>query len=190
MTFLRRFTAVAIAVLLLGGCTPDPKIQQPTVTILQPAQLSEGETISAPKSEPILTVSGKIGATNQGDALALDLETIEQLQIVEYKIFDLFENQQVTFEGVLLNDLMDLWQIQPEATFLEIKALNDYTITIPIQTTREIPILFALKQGGKYMERNYRGPAMLVVPPFENKPEIEINRQAFWIRQIESISVS
>ncbi|AFY37134.1 hypothetical protein Lepto7376_0736 [[Leptolyngbya] sp. PCC 7376] len=190
MIFLRKIAALAIAFFLLTSCTPEPQKQQPMVTIIRPADFVKQEAIPLPETEPILTVTGKIQATNQDEALYLDRQTIEQLQIVEYKIFDLFENQQVTFEGVLFNDLMDLWQIQPDATLLEIKALNDYTISVPIQTTREIPILFALKQEGRYMERNYRGPAMLIVPPFENKPEIEITRQAFWIRQIESISVS
>ncbi|OKH19943.1 molybdopterin-dependent oxidoreductase [[Limnothrix rosea] IAM M-220] len=189
MTLSHKIIAVAIAFFLLIGCTPQPQEKQPIITILRSAELTLEKPLPIPKEEPILTVTGKIQAVNQGDQLQFDRPTIEKLQLIQYEIFDLFERKNVTFEGVLLNDLMDLWQIKPDATSLEITALNDYTITVPIQTTREIPILFALKQNGVYLERNYRGPAMLIVPPFNEKPEIKIPRQDFWIWQIESVSV-
>ncbi len=189
MTLSHKILAAAIAFFLLISCSPQPQEKQPIVTILETAELTAESPLPIPEEEPILTVTGKIEAINQGEQLRLDRPTIEKLKRVEYEIFDLFERKNVTFEGVLLNDLMDLWQIESDATSLEITALNDYTITVPIQATREIPILFALKQDGVYMERNYRGPAMLVVPPFSEQLGLDIPRQDFWIWQIESISV-
>lgn len=183
------FLPTAIALLLLPSCGNNPATQPPVQTILREATLSTDQTIPLPTDETLITIRGKIQNTNQDETLLLDRETIESLQLVQFEIFDLFERKNVTFEGVLLQDLIKLWQIDPEATSLEMVALNDYQINLPLASLEEVPMLFALKQDGQYMQPDYRGPAMLIVPHFGNSSTFEHPRPYYWIWQISTITV-
>jgi hypothetical protein len=178
------------SLLFLSSCAPNPEQAPPIETIIRPSRLDSTKTIPIPKKDDIiLTISGKINATNQGNTLQLDRQSIEKLQVVEYQIFDLFEKKQVTFQGILLTDLIALSQPAKEAKTLTISAINDYQIDIPINVLPDAQILFALKQDGQYMQMNYRGPAMLIVPPDQDKLIFPNSRSSYWIWQIKSILV-
>lgn len=173
----------------LFGCTLNPKEKPPIITTVREATRKEGDRLPVPPAptDIVLTIKGNIDASNQGQAIVLDRDTLESLQSIEYKIIDPFEQKENTFQGVYLNDILDLCQISAEAQSIEITALNDYKIEIPLDFIRQVPMLFALKQNGAYMQENYRGPAMLVVPP--HNYDAEFPRQSYWIWQITSIIV-
>jgi len=133
-------------------------------------------------------VTGAVGATNAAGAIQMDRATIEQVGLVEYSVADPFANQSIRYTGVLMRDLLALWQVTADAQSVLLTALNDYAIEIPISDFREYPILFALQADGVYMEPDFKGPAMLVYPvdhyPFDIA---KIKRN--WIWQIRSIEI-
>lgn len=147
-----------------------------------------GSPIPLPQGEVILTVTGKVGNTNVGETIQLDRATIESLGTVAYRVIDPFEQIENEFEGVLMTDLLALWQVSEDAQSLHLTALNDYQVEIPLAEFSEYPILFALKTNGKYMKPDYRGPAMLVLP-YAHYDFDRIYTDEYWIWQIESIIV-
>ena len=158
-------------------------------TTISEATLSTGDPIPTPSEDIILTVTGNIGTSNETDQIVMDIPTIESLGQVEYTVLDPFKDEEIIYTGVLMSDLLDLWQISEDATNLQMTALNDYTVDVPISLIREFPVIFALQADGQYMPIADKGPAMLVLP--YNHFEFERpSSDAYWIWQIKSIDVN
>lgn len=184
----RQLWIVPALALFMGGCATDAKFDD-VYTQITPPQLQAGKPIPLPKSEPILKVTGRLGNTNQDDHIIMDRQTIESLGLVEYSILDLFEQQDRVFQGVLMRDLLDLWQVDPQAKTINLKALNDYNIQVPIIWLKEYPVIFALQQDGEIMQPDYRGPAMLIFP-YQQFPSVsEFSEKSYWIWQIKEMNV-
>ncbi len=180
---------VPLFVIVASGCDPQPDFDSAYTRISEGTFTLQAENdIPLPQGETILTITGQINAHNEGNSIVMDLSTIEAVGLVEYTVEDPFEERQRTFRGVLMKDLLDLWQVDSQATVLEITALNDYKVEVPISMLREFPIIFALQQDGEYMTPDYRGPAMLVLPYGYYEFEHLITN-AYWIWQIKSVFV-
>jgi hypothetical protein len=156
--------------------------------VVSEASLSAGDAIPVPSWAVILTVTGKIGTTNIEDKIQMDIATIESLGQVDYTVTDPFEGIETTFRGVLMSDLLDLWQVSTDATTLHVVALNDYAIDVPISDLRTYPVIFALKANGEYLPVSTVGPARLVYPYGEYALDPALYND-FWIWQIKSIEV-
>ncbi len=178
---------LAAVVLLLTACEAKPKFED-IYTVITPATLQPGAPIPTPQDEPMLTITGKVGTTNSDNAIVMDRATVEQAGVVEYTVTDPYEERPVRYQGVLMRDLLALWQVPADAETVQMVALNDYTIDIPLQDFYDYPVLFALQADGEYMEPDYRGPAMLVYPvdTYEFDPMMV---QRKWIWQIKAITI-
>jgi hypothetical protein len=101
---------VALAVAACGSKQEEaPQAAAPSASspqVVDDGTLTAGEEISSPKGEVVLTVSGDIGAANKGKTLALDLASLEQMRRVRLEAAEPFLKRRVTFEGVLLSDLL------------------------------------------------------------------------------------
>jgi hypothetical protein len=185
----RRFVLAGLFALLIAACGSPQKAD--IYTKISDPKLKPGDSIPAPSGNSILSVSGKIGTTNSGDHIEMDLPTLESVGLVDYKVKDPFVTDkptQVTFRGVLMSQLLDLWKVPADATTLEMTALNDYSVDVPISDLRKYPVIFALQQDGQYMPISTRGPAMLVYP-YDNFEFDHTKYDAYWIWQIKSIKV-
>ncbi len=181
--------AIILPIFVISGCDPKPDFDSVYTRVSEGTLTLQTESdIPLPKDEIILTVTGKINAANKENSIVMDLSTIESIGLVEYSVEDPFEEEQRIFRGVLMRDLLDLWEVDPQATVLEMTALNDFKAEVPISMLREFPVIFALQQDGEYMTPDYRGPAMLVFPyGYYKLDPLNINR--YWIWQIKSIIV-
>jgi hypothetical protein len=182
-----RILSLAIVVILITACGGTPNADSIYKRVTD-AKLKPGDTIPAPTGEAILKVTGKIAAKNSGDSIQMDMPTIESVGLVDYKVTDPFEKKATTFRGVLMSTLLDLWKVDKDATILEMIALNDYKVEVPISDLRKYPVIFATQQDGQYMPVATRGPAMLVYP----YDHFQFDRQKyddFWIWQIKSVNV-
>lgn len=182
-----RFLLLGLLLLLIGACASPPEFDS-VYTRITEGTLQAGDEIPQPEEDVILTVIGLIGSPNSEEGIQMDLATMEAVGLVEYSLKDPFEKEEATFRGVLMRDLLDLWQVDESATTLQILALNDYQIEVPIDLLRDYPVLFALQQNGEYMTADYRGPAILVFP----YQDYEFERPAtdsYWIWQIKAIKV-
>jgi hypothetical protein len=185
---LSRFLWFLLALLfIVVACSSSPDFDS-VYKRITPAQLKAGDAIPAPRGDVILTVTGVVGTTNQGNKILMDLATIESVGLVEYEVVDPFENRKKLFRGVLMRELLNLWQVDAAATTLDMVALNDYHVEVPIAIMREKPLLFALQADGAYMRPDYRGPAMLVFPYGYYKFQRPLS-DAYWIWQIKAVKV-
>jgi hypothetical protein len=174
---------------LVAACTPTtPTTTETVYTVVSEGTLNAGDTIPVPTGDVILTVTGNIGTSNVDDTIQMDIATVESVGQVEYTVDDPFENRSVTYRGVLMSDLLDLWQVGDDATTLNIVALNDYAVDVPLADLRTYPVIFALQADGEYMPIATRGPAMLVYPYNDFEFEVAIYND-YWAWQIKSIEV-
>lgn len=176
-----------LLLLLVTSCTGKPAFAE-AYTVVSAATLKPGVPIPLPAQEITLTVTGKVKAMNSDNAILMDRATIEAAGVVEYTVTDPFEERPITYRGVLMRDLLSLWQVNEDAKQVHLLALNDYKIDIPITEFRQYPILFALQADGVYMEPDYRGPAMLVYPVDQYEFDL-IAVQRNWIWQIKAIDI-
>jgi len=176
-----------LLLLLVTSCTVKPSFTD-AYTVVSAATLKPGAPIPLPAQETILTVTGKVKAMNSDNAILMDRATIEAAGVVEYTVTDPFEERPITYRGVLMRDLLSLWQVNEDAKQVHLIALNDYKIDIPIAEFSQYPILFALQADGVYMEPDYRGPAMLVYPVDQYEFDL-IVVQRNWIWQIKAIDI-
>ena len=189
-TLLSRFLWFLLASLLtiLAACSSSSPEFDSVYKRVTPAQLKAGDAIPEPRGDVILTVAGAVGKTNYDNKILMDLATIESVGLVEYEVVDPFENRKKLFRGVLMRELLNLWKVDAAATTLDMVALNDYHVDVPIAIMREKPLLFALQADGEYMRPDYRGPAMLVFPYGYYKFQRPLT-DAHWIWQIKAITV-
>ena len=187
---LSRFPWFLLASLLtiLAACSSSSPEFDSVYKRVTPAQLKAGDAIPEPRGDVILTVAGAVGKTNHDNKILMDLATIESVGLVEYGVVDPFENRKKLFRGVLMRELLNLWKVDAAATTLDMVALNDYHVDVPIAIMREKPLLFALQADGEYMRPDYRGPAMLVFPYGYYKFQRPLT-DAYWIWQIKAITV-
>jgi hypothetical protein len=150
--------------------------------------LKAGDKIPAPQGSVILTVTGKIGTTNSDASIKMDLPMIESVGLVDYTVTDPFAKKNVTYRGVLMSSLLNLWQASKDATKIHVVALDDYSADVPIADLYKYPVIFALQEDGQYMAVSVHGPAMLVYPynDFQFDPAVYNN---YWAWQIKSMDI-
>lgn len=164
--FLLSIFAAAILLTACGNASQSP-YQRVSESTLQP-----GAPIPAPTGEVILTISGKIGVTNNGDQLLLDMETLEKFGLVQYELNDPWLKEKFTYTGVLMSDLLKFIQSAPEAESVHLIALDDYEVDIVVRDIEKWPILLATRANGQYMSVAENGPTRIIFP-FDQFPEID-----------------
>jgi hypothetical protein len=182
----------------LAACSSDDEASgddEPVFTRVTEAELSAGDDIPVPENDEdiILTVTGNIGNPNQGDAIVMDLASIEMVGEVEYRVVDPFreegDDEEVVFRGPLMSDLLALWGVsQDDVETLNVVALNDYAVDVPAGDLWEYPVIFALQADGEYMPVSTRGPAMLVYPYADFDFDMD-EYNSYWVWQIKTIDV-
>ena len=180
---------LSLLVTSLGACVRLPTTGEKIYSQVDEMTVATSDPIPLPTSATLLTVKGLVNNGNiTEDTIEMDLATIESLGQHQYTVLDPFELKENTFQGVLLSDLIEWWQIAPEATILHFVALNDYEFVFTLSEIAEIPMLFALQMNGEYMQPSYRGPAMMVLP-YEHLDLDHTVYNPYWIWQIKSVIV-
>lgn len=185
-------TALLLSIgLFAAGCGGDDAAVDTAEAydVVTEASLAPGDDVPAPTGEVLLTITGDIDVTNQGDALVLDMATIESLGTVEYTVEDVeAEGGEVTFTGVLLEDVLALAGMGDDAATLHTGAVNDYTVDIPATDVTEYPVLLATRVDGERMTIERFGPLRVVYPThaFDLEPTVYGPR---WIWQLVTIDV-
>jgi hypothetical protein len=188
----RMMTLIVIGLVsfFVAACGPNasPSTPTPVYTQVTEATLKKGSDIPVPTGDVILTVTGNVGTHNVGEEIQMDLASIEAVGLVDYTLTDPFEKREIAYQGPLMSSLLELWQVPDTATTLNMVALNDYAVDVPLKDLREYPVIFALKADGAYMPISTRGPAMLVYP-YDDFTFDQAVYNDYWIWQIKSIDV-
>lgn len=156
------FLAVAIVAVALVGCGAgaDEQIYEVVSTRI----ISPGDEIPAPEGEVVLTVTGRISETNVGDTLVFDMETLENLGLVTYEVSDPWLQDNVSYTGVLLSDLLQVAGAAGAATEVNALALDGYAAPIPFSEFDKWPVLLATQAAGSYMSIENNGPTRIIFP--------------------------
>lgn len=162
----------AAAVLALSGCSSSPAADDPAPSapaaasagrVIRAASLTAGEPIAAPAEKPVFTISGRIGVHNSGDNLVLDLSTLEKLGLRQVRLYEPWVKQDLEFQGVWLQDLLTVAQVDPGATSLHIVALDDYAVDLRLADVRTGGIMIATRAGdGSALPIDDGGPTRVV----------------------------
>jgi hypothetical protein len=126
--------------------------------------------LPVPTGKVILTISGKIGAFNAGDAARFDREMLEALDWSSFTTSTPWYDTPVTFSGVHMQKLMQA--VRADGDVVVAAALNDYETKIPMSDFSQFNVLLALKRNGDYMPVREKGP-LFIVYPYDSSPELK-----------------
>ncbi len=149
-----------------------------------PAQPS---VLAAPTQPVILTVTGKITHRNRGESAVFDAAMIDKLPTHEFRTWTPWFKEPVTFRGPLLQTLLDAVGAQGQS--LNMVALNDYAVNVPVSDARKFGPLLATHINGKVLGVRDKGPLFLIYP-FDGKPETRADQyygRSIW--QITRVTV-
>ena len=96
----------------------------------------------------MLTLTGKIGQRNvDRSALHFDAAILDELGVVQAKVYDPWVKQELEFQGVWMNDLIEAAKPTSGAQSIHITALDNYQIDLSLADVRAGGILLATKTG-------------------------------------------
>ncbi|HSH05210.1 MAG TPA: molybdopterin-dependent oxidoreductase [Anaerolineae bacterium] len=157
--------------------------------VIAAGEIGAGDEVPMSTGEPVLTVSGDIGSTNEADLLVLDMETLEKMRLVSYTLVDPFLETEVTYSGVLMSDLVEMLEIGDGATMIHMTALDDYAVDISLADIEKWPIMLATKVDGEYLDIEAGGPIRIIYPYHVSDELDPVEYNPLWIWQIETMEV-
>lgn len=179
---------LGIAILMLSACAPQAA-KSTVYKVVSEGTLKAGSTVPHRTGPTVLTIEGKISQTNADNALKFDMETLESIGVVEYKVNDPFAKKSILYSGVLLSELLKVAGADKNANTLTLWALDDYSVDMKISDSEKWPILIATKADGAYMPLDQKGP-LISVFPFDNFPEIDhLTYDNQWLWALAKITV-
>lgn len=143
--------------------------------------------IPQPKGEVVLTIGGMINECNDGLEVRLDKAMIQALPRKQVKTENPWDHGPLTYEGVLLRDLMKF--VKADGKTLTVTALNDYRADIPLADMDKYDVILADSRDGVELPVRDKGP-FFVVFPFTDVPELATEaRYAQSVWQVNRITV-
>lgn len=144
-------------------------------------------SLPSPKGEIVLTVTGNIARTNEGDTAVFDRQMLRDLGEVSYTTSTIWTDEAIEFTGPTLHSLLDVLGVEEGA--IETVALNDYFVTIPVDEIEESAPILAMQMDGRDMTVRMKGP-LWVIYPFDSDPRYQNTlTQSRSIWQLKQINV-
>ncbi|RVV96776.1 oxidoreductase [Mesobaculum littorinae] len=148
------------------------------------------QDLPTPEGEALLTVTGAITVTNDGDAAVFDREMLAALDPVTFETTTIWTDGTQSFTGVPLAQLLD--RLGAEGSAVSATAVNDYAIEIPAEDWEgdpdaEGPIVAYLHNDAPMSLRG-KGP-LWIVYPYDSDPafrsEVIYSRSIWQLDRIE-----
>lgn len=154
----------AVAALALGCGTAQPAAPAPPpASVVKAPDADRSAVPTAPQGRPLLTVTGRIGATNDDRTLRLDQNGLDRLGLLEMSVNDPWAKQRIALQGVWLRDLVDIARPDTGATSLHLAALDDYQVDLTLADVRDQSIFLATRTGdGTALPIEDGGPTRIV----------------------------
>ena len=125
--------------------------------------------LDAPAGKVILTITGQLTHTNDGNAAAFDLALLRRLPQHSFSTRTPWYPQPRKFGGVLVRDLLDA--VGARGSTLRALALNDYRVDIPADDLTDHGALLAYLLDDQPMAVREKGP-LVIIYPFDDNPEL------------------
>jgi hypothetical protein len=129
--------------------------------ILSAPTLAGGD-LAKPTGEVVLTVTGDIGLSNQGDSAVFDIELLQTLGEVTFATGTPWTDGVHEYTGVPLQALIEALGVTEGS--IKATAINDYATEIPLTDAVEGGPILAYLQNGKPMSIREKGPLWLIYP--------------------------
>lgn len=129
---------------------------------LSKGTLTAASTIPRPESKAVLTIRGSLSKGNSDRGLKLDMETLGEMPTAEATVFEPFVKHDVTFSGVMLDDLLTIAGADPDAESLFMTALDDYTVDLAMSDLEGARAMLATRENGKPIKLRSGGPVRIV----------------------------
>lgn len=152
------------------------------------ANTGYGEDLAPPAGQVVLTVSGKIAATNGTGVAAFDLEMLRSLGVEQFATTTIWTGGTPTFEGVPLANLVERLGVTDGT--LRAFAINDYTVDIPVTDAVDGGPMIAFRMDGADMSVRDKGPLWIVYPYDSNqdyRSEVIYSRSIWQLDRIEVV---
>lgn len=122
----------------------------------------EGAGLAKPQGPVVLTVSGKIGNTNSGQAANFDMEMLESLGRITLRTSTPWTDGTQVFRGVLVRDVLAAAGAYGDS--IRAIALNDYSYAIEVSDFLNFPVLIATDMNGERLRIRDKGPLWIIYP--------------------------
>lgn len=144
------------------------------------SQAAAEDHLTHPRGRVILTISGDISKTNNGDNADFDLDMLHALGTRTLSVTTSWTDGTQEFRGVLMRDLMAA--IGAKGNTVEAIALNDYSYTIDIEDFSLYPVIVATKLNGKILKIRDKGPLWIIYPldTFTKEQKFNVERRMVW----------
>jgi len=148
--------------------------------------------LKQPGAAIILTVSGKISASNghdeeRGAVADFDLTMLQALPQTEIATTTTWTEGEQRFQGVLMRDLLEL--VGADGSQVRAIALNDYEAVLPTSDFETIPVLLALTQNDRTLRVRDRGPIWIIYPRYGSTPELDNGQNYKMVWQLRELIV-
>lgn len=144
------------------------------------------QDLAQPAGDVILTISGAITITNDGDTATFDLAMLDALDQRQTTTETPWYDGAQEFSGPTMAAL--LTQIGATGSTLRVVAINDYAAEMPITDATNLPVILASRHAGNLMSVRDKGP-LFVIYPFSEMPELSnevyFNRSVWQVKAIE-----
>ncbi len=118
--------------------------------------------LDAPSGDVVLTITGKITETNNGDQADFDIEMLEALGVETFATTTQWTEGKPEFSGPTLKSVLEA--VGAGSTKLRATALNDYSLEMDAGTEGFPGPVIATKLDGAPMSVRTKGPLWLVYP--------------------------
>ena len=179
-TYLVALVAVTA---LLAACGQPATSQHDAVTSAD--GLAAGVSIPEPGSKPVLTIKGAITESNSANGVELDVETLAEMPSTQADVYEPFVKEDVSFTGVLLDDLLEIVGMESGSGSIFMQALDDYSMELSIADFSEAGAMVAIEEDGKPIKIRHGGPARIV---FLTDGKIAANTD-MWIWSVNRMKV-
>lgn len=140
-------------------------------------------TLAKPGGKVVLTISGLISNTNNGDKAEFDMPMLEAMGNASWTTKTPWYKDPVTFSGVPMSKLLEV--VGAKGTSLTVTALNDYATDIPVEDFKIHPVMLATKRDGNYMPVRDKGPLFIV---YNYDSNAELQHQRFYSRSVWQVA--
>lgn len=151
------------------------------------SRLGAATPLPQPTGPVLLRVTGRIRNQNADGAARFDRAMLEGIGVHQLATSTAWTEGRTEFEGVLARDLLDA--VGAEGSGVTATALNDYSVSIPLDELRRYPVLLALKMNGQYLKIMDKGPIWIVYPRDQNKELQDSLTDKKWVWQLRELRV-
>lgn len=138
-------------------------------------------------TEVLLVVEGAIQGGDSAGEARLNLQALQRLPPHSLLTTTAVTDGVRRFDGFLMRDVMKL--VDARGTVVEARALNHYSVDIPIADFHDYDVLLATHMDGKRLEVSGKGPFWIVYPRDDWRQLQDIRYDYRWVWQLHRLTV-